>query len=46
MSYRRIRHVHARPGEWVKVHRQPSSEEGTGCGCLVLLAFLLFILAL
>ena len=42
---RRIRHIHARPSEWVKVHRDGRSSGGGGgggdpagfLGCLILL---------
>lgn len=39
---RRIRHIHARPDEWVRVHRhRPSNgSTGSGLGCLVMLVVL------
>ena len=37
---RRIRHIHASPNEWVRVHRDrsPSGGGDTGCGMLILIA--------
>lgn len=43
---RRRRHIHARPDEWIVIHRDPpSGGDGTGCGCLILL-ILLWLLSL
>lgn len=40
---RRIRHIHAGPNEWVRVHRNRprGGSEDTGCGFLILIALTL-----
>jgi hypothetical protein len=37
---RRVRHIHAGPNEWVRVHRNKPRGGGgeSGCGLLILLA--------
>ena len=39
---RRVRHVHARNGEWVVVHRD-SPSDNSGCGCLVVIFIILLL---
>jgi hypothetical protein len=35
---RRVRHIHAGPNEWVRVHRDRGGGGDPGCGLLVLIA--------
>lgn len=38
---RRVRHIHAGPNEWVRVHRARSSGEESGFGLLIFIALAL-----
>lgn len=40
---RRIRHIHAGPNEWVRVHRDRGGGD-SGCGLLILIALALMFL--
>lgn len=40
---RKRRHIHAKPDEWIVVHRAPPSQDSSGCGCLILILIILFL---
>lgn len=43
---RRRRHIHARPDEWIVIHRDPPAQgDYSGCGCLILLIVVALILS-
>lgn len=41
MSRRRVRHVHARNDEWIRVHRNPRSGGGGDDGCATVIGIIM-----